>query len=136
MQCTSTPTEEEMPTSLSDISTKRVIVRFQLAGRDRARLAFVTDEVEQALSGNERLQRKICKLLRQYLNKMGGRYTSIAWSPSMMVEFFEDSHELEARQLPTEEEIAEARYLLSTDENYRSLPLYDATLLSESAINC
>ena len=119
-----------MPSSLGEISTRHVIVRFQLVGQDKARLRFTKQLVERALSGDEIAQTKICTRLRREINSKGGHYKFTEWNPTFMAEFFEDRHELSHSSLPTDEEIAEAVFLFNPD-NFRETPP-----LSDYQIGC
>jgi hypothetical protein len=119
-----------MPSTLGEITTPHVIVRFQLVGHDKARLRFTKQLVEKALSGDETAQTKICTKLRREINSKGGHYRFIEWNPSFMAEFFEDRHELPHVLFPTDEEIAEAVFLFNP-ENFRETPP-----LSDSQIGC
>lgn len=122
-----------MITTLSEIRTTHVIVRFHVGARDSARLRFTKNLVEKALSGDENAQKSICMRVRKDVNKRGSKIVYLSWNSILMAEFFEDRHELNhiADKEATEVAIEEVRTIFDPSTYATTQPLPDNKISCE-----
>lgn len=107
-----------MARSLSEITTRNVVVYVRLGYRETTRIRVAKSVVETALAGDERSQKRLCIIIKSSLNKQGGNYRWIPWNPAMLVDFFEDGHASSPQttiDTPSDEEYYEALQLFNLE---------------------
>ncbi len=107
-----------MATSLSEISTRNVVIYVRLGYRETTRIRVAKSVVEAALAGDEASQKRLCIIIKSSLNKQGGNYRWIPWNAAMLVDFFDDGHASGPQATidsPSDEEYYEALQLFDLE---------------------